>query len=224
MPFEIEIKDVKTSVLEYLREKIVVGEFEAGQKLNENQIATRLDISRHPLREAFRILENDRLVISNPRRGVCVTELSIEDLDSIYWAREMIELSIIESLREQRIRELPKVAEALNRSSKLSAPKEDDQEERLAYLRTMADFHTKLVGSAGNKYLSGFYSSTYFHLFRYQYICSYMPGSSQRSFNEHQKILASLEAGNYDKAKRLAKDHLSYTHSFLRKTLSSKGF
>lgn len=224
MAFEIGIRDVKTSVLEYLREKIIVGEIEAGQKLNENQIATRLDISRHPLREAFRILENDRLVISNPRRGVFATEISIKDLDRIYWAREMIELSSIVSLEEQRIREFPKVAEALNRTSKLSTPKSNDQQERLTYLRTMADFHTNVVASAENKYLSGFYSSTYFHLLRYQYICSTMPGSSQRSFSEHQKILASLEAGKYDKASRLVKDHLAYTLSFLRKTLSSKGF
>jgi DNA-binding GntR family transcriptional regulator len=224
MALEIEIKDVKTSVLEYLREKIVVGEFKSGQKLNENQIATRLDISRHPLREAFRMLENDRLVISNPRRGVCVTELSVEDLDRIYWTREMIEVYTIDSLRAQRIRELPKVAEALIRTSKLSAPSGDDQEERITYLRNMADFHRNLVESAGNKYLSGFYHSTYFHLLRYQYICSHMPGSSQRSFNEHQKILTLLEAGSYDKAKTLLKDHLSYTLSFLRKTLSIKGF
>jgi DNA-binding GntR family transcriptional regulator len=224
MALEIEIRDVKTSVLEYLREKIVVGEFRSGQKLNENQIATRLDISRHPLREAFRILENDRLVISNPRRGVYVTELSLDDLDHLYWAREMIEVYTIDSLKEQRIRELPKVAEALERTSKLSAPRGDDQEQRIAYLRTMADFHTNLVESAGNKYLFAFYYSTYFHLLRYQYVCSYMPGSSQRSFNEHQKILALLEAGSYDKAKKSVKDHLSYTLSFLRKTLSSKGF
>jgi DNA-binding GntR family transcriptional regulator len=106
----------------------------------------------------------------------------------------------------------------------LSAPRGNDQNKRIAYLRNMADFHRSLVESAGNKYLSGFYHSTYFHLLRYQYICSHMPGSSQRSFNEHQKILALLEAGSYDKAKRLLRDHLSYTLSFLRKTLSSKGF
>jgi len=220
---KMEIKNVKTSVLEYLREKIVAGELKAGQKLNENHIASQLDISRHPLREAFRILENDRLVMSVDRRGVYVTDLSIDDLEQLYWAREMIEVYAIESLRAQRIRNLPKALSSLDHTSSLSEPNGDNLEQRIAYLKAMADFHSKLVESAGNKLLSGFYFSTYFHLLRYQFICSYMPGSSQHSLKEHRQILAFIEAGAYDKAKKLVKDHLSYTLAFLRKTLSDMG-
>jgi DNA-binding GntR family transcriptional regulator len=216
----MEIKNVKTSVLEYLREKIVAGELEAGQKLNENYIASQLDISRHPLREAFRILENDRLVMSVDRRGVYVTDLSIDDLEQIYWAREMIEVYAIESLKAKRIRNLPKALSSLEHTSSLPVPNGENLEQRIVYLKAMADFHLKLVESAGNKYLSGFYFSTYFHLLRYQFICSHMPGSSQRSLKEHRQILAFIETGAYDKGKRLVKDHLSYTLEFLRENLS----
>lgn len=216
----MEIKNVKTSVLEYLREKIVTGELKGGQKLSENHIASQLGISRHPLREAFRILENDRLVTSIDRRGVHVTELSIDDLEQLYWAREMIEIYAIESLRAQRIRNLPKAVSSLDHTSSLIEPKGGNLEQRIAYLKAMADFHSKLVESTGNKLLSGFYSSTHFHLLRYQFICSYMPGSSQRSLKEHKQIVAFIESGAYDKAKRLVKDHLSYTLEFLRKNVS----
>jgi DNA-binding GntR family transcriptional regulator len=219
----MEIKNVKTSVLEYLREKIVAGELKAGQKLNENHIASQLDISRHPLREAFRILENDRLVMSIDRRGVYVTDLSIDDLEQLYWAREMTEVYAIDSLRAQKIRSLPKALSSLDHTSSLSEPNGDNLEQRIGYLKAMADFHSKLVESAGNKFLSGFYFSTYFHLLRYQFICSYMPGSSHRSLKEHRQILALIEAGAYDRAKKLVKDHLSYTLAFLRETLSDMG-
>jgi hypothetical protein len=54
-----EIKTVSRNVLDYLRFQIITGELKAGEKINENHIASQLDISRHPIHEAFRILENE---------------------------------------------------------------------------------------------------------------------------------------------------------------------
>jgi DNA-binding FadR family transcriptional regulator len=108
----------------------------------------------------------------------------------------------------------------LDHASGLSEPGEGNLEQRIAYLKAMADFHFKLVESTGNRFLSAFYFSTYFHLLRYQFICSYMAGSSQRSLKEHRQILGFIETGAYDKAKKLVKDHLFFTLEFLRKNLS----
>jgi DNA-binding GntR family transcriptional regulator len=218
----MEIKSVTKSVVEFLRLKIITGEFESGQKLNENYIASQLDISRHPIREAFRILENEQLVSSIPRKGAYVSDLSIDDLEQVYWVREMIEASAIEYLKAKNIRDLPKAMSSLKYASSLHRPKSDNLEQSLAYLETMADFHLKLVEHAENKFLTGFYKSIYSHLFRYQFICSYMPGSRQRSLQEHRKILSLIEGGAYEKAKKLLKEHLFYTFEFL-KTKFSEG-
>lgn len=118
----MKIKTVTKSVVDYLRSQIITGEIEAGQKLNESQIASQLDISRHPIREAFRILENEYLVVSIPRKGSCVSDLSIEVLEELYQAREMIEIYVVDILKVKNITNLPKAFSSLEYASRLSLP------------------------------------------------------------------------------------------------------
>jgi len=82
----MEIKTVTNTVTEYLRKQIITGELVADQRINETDLAARLKISRPPIREALRILENEHLVINIPRKGTNVTKISIEDLQDIYKA------------------------------------------------------------------------------------------------------------------------------------------
>jgi DNA-binding GntR family transcriptional regulator len=65
----METLSVTKSRVHPLRENIIIGEFAPGQKLNEIELSSRLGISRPPLREAFRLLENEHLVRSIPRKG-----------------------------------------------------------------------------------------------------------------------------------------------------------
>jgi len=83
----MEIKTVTNIATEYLRKQIITGEMAAGQRINETDLASCLDISRPPIREAFRILENEHLVVNIPRKGTNVTKISSEDLQDIYQAR-----------------------------------------------------------------------------------------------------------------------------------------
>ena len=53
----MEIKSVSVTVVDYLRTQIITGKLSANQKINENDLATSLGVSRPPISEAFRILE-----------------------------------------------------------------------------------------------------------------------------------------------------------------------
>jgi DNA-binding GntR family transcriptional regulator len=74
-----------------LRAQILAGEFAPGQRLVEEQICQRLEISRAPLREALRLLANEGLVEHLPRRGVRVTALSERDVDELFGLRALFE-------------------------------------------------------------------------------------------------------------------------------------
>ena len=87
----MEILNVTASTLEFLREKIITGELKSGQKLNETSLSVTLGISRPPLREAFRLLEKDHMVVNIPRKGTCVTELSIKDYGEVSQVRQILE-------------------------------------------------------------------------------------------------------------------------------------
>ena len=74
-----------------LRAEILAGELEPGQRLIEDQISVRFDISRGPLREALRLLTQQGLVEHAPRRGARVTELTATDVEQLFGIRLALE-------------------------------------------------------------------------------------------------------------------------------------
>jgi DNA-binding GntR family transcriptional regulator len=81
-----------------LRDEILAGTLEPGQRLIEDQIRLRFSISRAPLREALRLLTQQGLVEHLPRRGVRVTELSDTDVDQLFGIRLALEEHAIRSV------------------------------------------------------------------------------------------------------------------------------
>ncbi len=212
----MEIKTVTNIATEYLRKQIVTGELAAGQRLNEADLASRLNISRPPIREAFRILENEHLVVNIPRKWTNVSEISIEDLQDIYQARVMLECYAIDILKAKNIRELPNVIASVESASNLSIPSQDNREKVFTYLKAFVDFHIKLIESTGNNWVVHFYDSISSHLARYQFVYLYIPGSGRRSIEEHQHIISLIKRGSYGKAKKFVREHINYTFEFLR--------
>jgi len=216
----MNFKSVKDSATEYIRNKIITGEFIAGHAINETALASRLDISRPPIREALRTLENEHLVVSVPRKGTYVSELSAEDLKELYQLREMVEGYSVELLKEKNIRNLPAVSSTLEEFSRLPMPDHDNMEQRLIYLRSAYDFHIKLVDSSGNKMLTQWNNSICSHLNRYQFIYFYIPDSKQCSREDHQEILDLIEVGDYENAHKSLITHIRYTLEFLLNRIS----
>ncbi len=81
-----------------LRAEILAGELEPGQRLIEDQIRLRFDISRGPLREALRLLTQQGLVEHLPRRGARVTELSSTDVEQLFGIRAALEQHAVRSV------------------------------------------------------------------------------------------------------------------------------
>lgn len=76
----VDRRTLPTAVADRLRSMIVEGELPAGARLNERALCDRLQVSRTPLREAFRLLAADGLVQIQPNRGAQVVALSAEDI------------------------------------------------------------------------------------------------------------------------------------------------
>lgn len=106
----MEIVSVTESLVQHLREQIIAGVFEPGQRLSEVELSSKFGTSRSPLREAFRVLVSEHLVDFRPRKGTFVTDISVQNCKEIYEAREMLECFSISQLKLKKIRKLPKVA------------------------------------------------------------------------------------------------------------------
>ena len=214
------IMGVTESLVQYLRDRIITGELRAGQKLNEAHLSLSLGVSRPPLREAYRILEHEHLVFNVPRKGTYVTEISIEDLQEVTQARQMIECGAIDLLKAKNIRNLPHVASALDAGLELSVPSSDDTEQYLIYIKTFADYHIKLVESCGNGWLIHFYQAIAFNLARYQFKYFHIPGTRETSRKDHREVLNLIEAGDHDRAKEYLRSHINYTFQVLQSAMS----
>jgi DNA-binding GntR family transcriptional regulator len=202
-------------VLSYVRDRIVTGKFAPGTRLNESEIAAHLDISRHPLREALRRLESEYLVVSTPRRGCYVRELSQEDFRGLTDTREMIECFAIDILKGKKVRKIKDVEKSLEAEANASLPSRDDVGEMLAYHGRFVDFHIKLIESTENYRLIDFYGSINTNLARYQLIYLCMPNSVLRSVEDHKNIIEHISVGDYGNAKELMRRHIYRTYEFL---------
>lgn len=78
-------------VADKLREAILRGHLRPGDRLDQNEIAKLLNVSRSPVREALRTLATEGLVEIQPHRSAVVAELSAEELEEIYFIRGILE-------------------------------------------------------------------------------------------------------------------------------------
>lgn len=207
------IKSVTDEVVDYLRTNIIIGKLKPGQKLEENPLSSRIGVSRPPLREAFRILERERIVINIPRRGTFVSEISNEELQSVFEAREMIESSAIKLFRRKGIKRVPEAEISLEMAADMSVPPLDNPKEYLAYYQVMSDFHFKIIEATENMWLIKFKYEIYPTQARYRLLNikeTQKSGSLERSLEDHQGVLSALGNGNYEQAKEIMKAHVRW--------------
>ncbi|MFI6280962.1 GntR family transcriptional regulator [Streptomyces sp. NPDC050988] len=87
-------------VSDILRSRIAEGFFPPGARLSEDSIGAALGVSRNTLREAFRLLTHERLLVHQLNRGVFVRVLTVEDVEDIYRTRSLVECAVVRGLGE----------------------------------------------------------------------------------------------------------------------------
>ncbi|MGW7088159.1 GntR family transcriptional regulator [Streptomyces sp. NPDC054871] len=85
-------------VSDILRSRIAEGYFPPGVRLSEDSIGGALGVSRNTLREAFRLLTHERLLVHQLNRGVFVRVLTVEDVEDIYRTRRLVECAVVRGL------------------------------------------------------------------------------------------------------------------------------
>lgn len=217
----MEIPGVTETTVGFLREKIITGELPPNRRLSEPEIANQFNISRSPLREAFRTLEQDKLIVSIPRKGSYVAELSNKDFIELYQSREMIEAYSIDLLREMGLQKLPEVERVLSETKNLKKPDQNDSNrEKLNYLFKTVAFHSTLVKSTGNTRLIHFFKILGFHLARYQFQSASKPGVLHRAQEEHDQIYSFLKDAQWEKAKELLLSHIRFNRNLSKQMIS----
>jgi DNA-binding GntR family transcriptional regulator len=85
-------ESLSAMLLEELRARIIRGDFPPGTRLRERDLAEEFDVSRIPLREALPQLEAEGFIVTLPRRGAVVTQLTLQDAEELFEVRLGVEV------------------------------------------------------------------------------------------------------------------------------------
>jgi len=134
-------------IADMLRTAITDGRFQPGSRLREERIAGALNVSRNSVREAFRLLVHERLLVYELNKGVFVRTLTADDVVDLYRMRRLLECGAIRAASpDSLVAALPRAAAALA-EGEAAAAREDWQSVGTANMH----FHQAVVGLAGSR-------------------------------------------------------------------------
>ncbi|MBK7791189.1 MAG: phosphonate utilization associated transcriptional regulator [Betaproteobacteria bacterium] len=203
-------------VQQEIERMILAGELPAGSKLNEAPLARSLGVSRGPVREAFRALEESGLVRLTKNRGVFVRRLAVEEADAIYELRavldEFVGRRLAKRLDPDALRELRGRVERMEKA----AARNDVDDYHAANL----DFHDRLVELAGNAKLLEVYRRLVNELQLCRHAALAQHGVLPVSTREHRDIVDRIAAGKPAAAGRALFDHVMGSRERMHRSLA----
>ncbi|MFJ4466741.1 GntR family transcriptional regulator [Streptomyces sp. NPDC089424] len=191
----------------HLRAMILSGELTPGSPLLQAEMARRLGVSRTPMREAFRLLQEEGLIDARPDQRARVRAVDPADLDAVYGARIMLE-SLAAGVTARTLGEpdLGRMSGALERMRRHVG--DDRPEEWFAAHR---EFHGVAAQAVGPQ-LQRMIASLTEHGERHVRLARLGgPGVRGRADEDHQALLSALRARNEAEATRVVARHLART-------------
>ncbi len=210
----LPLRDV---VFNTLRQAILKGELEPGERLMEIQLAERLGVSRTPIREAIRKLELEGLVLMIPRKGAEVAEISEKSLREVLEVRRSLEELAIE-LACQRItpEELTALEEAENRFARAV-----EDGEVMAIAESDENYHELIYQATANDRLVQILNNLREQMYRYR--LEYIKDEDRRQILvvEHEHILRAVRRRDIADAKSAVREHIDNQQLTITRNLTT---
>jgi DNA-binding GntR family transcriptional regulator len=203
-PNEQDEQDLSRAELAYrrLRQGIRAGEFRPGQRLREAELATRLNVSRTPVREAIRRLASDGLIEVAPSRGVMIISLDKQQVRQLYALRE-----ILEGAAARMAAQHASPAEIATMRELLDAGRAAAEPGQIARLNRL--FHHAIQDAAHNRYLAQALVQLSDSLSLLPGTTYEVPGRADAAHEEHLAIIDAIEARAPERAEDLARRHIA---------------
>jgi DNA-binding GntR family transcriptional regulator len=184
-------------VSDILRSRIADGYFPPGTRLSEDSIGGALGVSRNTLREAFRLLTHERLLVHELNRGVFVRVLSVEDVEDIYRTRRLVECAVVRGLGEPPYA-LEQLAAAVT-EGQLASVEDDWKGVGTANIH----FHRELVALAGSARTDELMRSVFAELRLAFHLVDDPKALHEPYLQRNRLILQALQANNPAEAEKL---------------------
>ncbi|MFC9593405.1 GntR family transcriptional regulator [Streptomyces sp. NPDC056944] len=191
-----------------LRERIIEGDYPAGLRLVEREIADELRVSRVPVREAMQRLESEGFLSVQPRRGSVVAEFGPEDAAYLFDVRENLEgLAARLAARHasaERLRDLERLLARARKAAESGRLREA--------VSLNADFHRRIVEFSGNPLLVDLMAPLDSRLRRLFRLTS-AQSDGEPMCGAHERLFEALRDRDEDGAETLARAHVADTRT-----------
>ena len=215
----LQSHSLTTLVQRELERRILAGELAPGDKLNEESLASQFNVSRGPVREAFRALQSAGLVRTEKNRGVFVRQVSIDEADEIYEVRAGLD-ELIGRLLASRIQpgQIAQLRELLKKMQQAARGRSVEQ-----YYPLNVRFHDLLAEFTGNRTLLDHYRRLVneLHLYRRETLAR-GADSFPISTREHAAIVDALARRDGARAGELMYGHAMESRDRLHAALKAK--
>jgi len=197
---------ISTKVARELEGAILSGQLKPRERLIEMDLISRLGGSRTVIREALKKLEAKGLVRTMPYRGAMVADLTVEEVEEIYFVRLAIEKLaarlVIKNIRPDEIQSLKQLSKGVESHLR----RKTDQ-----MIEKDSEFHRAIFKICRNQYLYDMinYLKTKAHIVGYN--AWSLPDRIEQSIQEHRQIIGAIEAKNASQLEKLIVKHLTYS-------------
>ena len=216
--FEVNMDEylpLRDVVFKTLRQAILKGELEPGERLMEIQLAERLGVSRTPIREAIRKLELEGLVLMIPRKGAEVAKISESNLRDVLEVRRSLEELAID-LACQRI--TAEELESLNKAE-VDFKAAIGNGDAMQIAQTDEQFHEIIYNSTKNQKLVQILNNLREQMYRYR--TEYLKDTQRHSqlIQEHHEIVKALELRDEEQVVKIIRQHLKNQEEVVKKMI-----
>lgn len=198
----LPLRDV---VFNTLREAILKGELKPGERLMELQLASKLGVSRTPIREAIRMLEQEGLAVTIPRKGAEVAKMTEKDMEDVLEIREALD-ELAAKIACDRITE-----EQLGRLNEIKEEFEDSTRTNEVKRIAEADvgFHDVIYDATGNQKLVNMLNNLREQIYRYR--VEYLKDEKNYPvlIKEHEDIVKALSARDKEEVVKAMHVHIA---------------
>lgn len=183
----LPLRDV---VFNTLREAILKGELQPGERLMELQLASKLGVSRTPIREAIRMLEQEGLAVTMPRKGAEVARMTLKDMEDVLEVREALdELAAriaCAKINDEQLENLKSIRDEFKKSLDSGDVKKIAEED--------VRFHDAIYEATDNAKLIALTNNIREQMYRYRVEYLKDPKNYPVLIAEHDAIVRALES------------------------------